>query len=143
MSKSFAFALSFLVAASSADACMTFVVGKKASATGRSVISARTAVRCRPSRMRRFFVWSLDKRRDPYAKRCAVVTPCGSRHPDCENVVRSRWLELTMADSDRIEVDGVALEGPDVAATPADLARQAYRLEKRACPHVRAITSPC
>ena len=84
--------------------------------------------------MRRFFAWSLDKRRDPYAKRCAVVTPCGSRHPDCEGVVRSRWLELTMAESDRIEVDGIALEGPDVAATPADLARQAYRLEKRVCP---------
>lgn len=84
--------------------------------------------------MRRFFAWSLDRRRDPYAKRCAVVTPCGSRHPDCEGVVRSRWLELTMAESDRIEVDGIALEGPDVAATPADLALQSYRLEKRVCP---------
>ena len=34
MSKLFVFALSFLVAATSADACMTFVVGKKVSKTG-------------------------------------------------------------------------------------------------------------
>jgi hypothetical protein len=62
--------------------------------------------------MRRFFAWSADKRRNPYAKRTALVTPCGTKHPDVEKVVRSRWLELVEATEDEIAVDAIVLHGP-------------------------------
>ena len=91
--------------------------------------------------MRRFFAWSLDKRRNPYARRCALVTPCGTSHPGNEDVVRSRWLELVKADSDRIVMDAIELEGPDVAKTDSDLGRQAYRLGRRVCPQGARIVA--
>ena len=84
--------------------------------------------------MRKFFAWSKDKKRDPYAKRCALVNPCGTRHPGYEGIVQTRWLELVEADSDRLTMDAIELEGPDIAQTEADVAKQTYRLEKHVCP---------
>jgi predicted esterase len=81
--------------------------------------------------MRRFFAWSADKHRNPYAKRTALVTPCGTKHPDVEKVVRSRWLELVEATEDEIAVDAIVLHGPAVAQTDDDLKRQTYTLVKR------------
>lgn len=81
--------------------------------------------------MRRFFAWSADKRRNPYAKRTALVTPCGTKHPDVEKVVRSRWLELVEATEDEIAVDAIVLHGPAVAQSDDDLKRQTYSLVKR------------
>ena len=81
--------------------------------------------------MRRFFAWSADKRRNPYAKKAALVTPCGTKHPDVEKVVRSRWLELVEAVEDEIPVDAIVLHGPAVAQTDDDLKRQTYSLVKR------------
>jgi len=80
---------------------------------------------------RRFFAWSLDKRRDPYAGKCALVTPCGTRHPCVEDVVRSRWLELVEAGDGEISVDAVLLHGPDIARAADDLAKQTYSLTRR------------
>ena len=91
--------------------------------------------------MRRFFAWSLGKRRDPYAKKCALVTPCGTCHPGSEDVARSRWLELAAAESDKLEIDAIALDGPDRAESDADLARQTYRLVKRVCPQGARIVA--
>ena len=91
--------------------------------------------------MRRFFAWSLDKRRNPYARRCALVTPCGTSHPGNEDVVRSRWLELVKAESDRLEIDAILLEGPDIAETESDLERQKYRLGCRVCPQGARIVA--
>ena len=84
--------------------------------------------------MRRFFAWTRDKRRDPYAKRAAVVTPCGTRHPVNESHYRTRWLELLAASSGPIEVDAIVLEGPNVARTEDEFRRQTHRLVKRTCP---------
>jgi predicted esterase len=81
--------------------------------------------------MRRFFAWSADKRRSPYAKRTAIVTPCGTKHPDVEKVVQSRWLELVETVEDEIAVDAIVLHGPAVAQTDDDLKRQTYSLVKR------------
>ena len=81
--------------------------------------------------MRRFFAWSADKRRNPYAKRTALVTPCGTKHPDVEKVVRSRWLELVEAVEDEIPVDAIVLHGPAVAQMDDDLKRQTYSLVRR------------
>ena len=81
--------------------------------------------------MRRFFAWSADKRRNPYAKKAALVTPCGTKHPDVEKVVRSRWLELVETVEDEIPVDAIVLHGPAVAQMDDDLKRQTYSLVKR------------
>ena len=81
--------------------------------------------------MRRFFAWAADKRRNPYAKRTALVTPCGSRHPDLGRLARSRWLELVESDYGEIGVDAVVLHGPDIAKTEDDLAKQTYSLNRQ------------
>ena len=81
--------------------------------------------------MRRFFEWTTDKRRDPYARRVALVTPCGTKHPDVERLKRTRWLEVEETAGGKIDVDAIVLHGPDIAETDADLGRQTYSLEKR------------
>lgn len=43
---------------------------------------------------RRFMEWTKDKRRAPYARKTALVTPVGSWHPSAEPVAKARWLEL-------------------------------------------------
>ena len=81
--------------------------------------------------MRRFFAWSADKRRNPYAKKAALVTPCGTKHPDVERVSRSRWIELVEAERGEIAIDAIVLHGPDIANVENDLERQTYTLERR------------
>ena len=91
--------------------------------------------------MRRFFAWAVDRRRNPYARRTALVTPCGTRHPDLERVERSRWLELVAADVGEIEVDAIELHGPNVALTDDDLALQTYSLARRKWKHAARIVA--
>ena len=81
--------------------------------------------------MRRFFAWAKDKRRNPYAKKVALVTPCGTKHPDLEQVSKSRWLELVERSAGEITVDGIELYGPPIAETDDDLARQTYSPVRR------------
>ena len=81
--------------------------------------------------MRRFFEWAEKRRRDPYARRTALVTPCGTMHPDVERVSRSRWLEIVETADGGIDVDAVELRGPNVAESDEDLGRQTYVLAKR------------
>lgn len=81
--------------------------------------------------MRRFFAWTIDKRRNPYAKKTALITPCGTKHPDVEKVVKSRWLELIETTEDEIGVDAIVLHGPDIARSDDDLRKQRYTLSKR------------
>jgi hypothetical protein len=81
--------------------------------------------------MRRFFAWTEGKRRNPYAKKVALVTPCGTKHPDLEPVSKSRWLELVERSAGEIAVDAIELHGPAIAKTDDDLARQTYSLAKR------------
>ena len=84
--------------------------------------------------MRRFFAWAMRQKRSPYAKKVALISPCGTRHPSLELPKRTRWLEVMEAVPGRLALDGIALEGPDVALSQDDLARQTYRLEKREFP---------
>lgn len=81
--------------------------------------------------MRRFFAWTEGKRRNPYAKKVALVTPCGTKHPDLEPVTKSRWLELVERSAGEIAVDAIELHGPAIAETDDDLTRQTYTLAKR------------
>ena len=80
---------------------------------------------------RRFFAWTVGKRRNPYAKKAALITPCGTKHPDVEKIVKSRWLELIEATEDEIGVDAIVLHGPAVAKTDEDLRNQHYTLTMR------------
>lgn len=81
--------------------------------------------------MRRFFAWTIDKRRNPYCTKAMLVTPCGSKHPDLERVSRARWLELVETVAGEIAVDAIVLHGPNIAKREADLERQTYSLVKR------------
>ena len=81
--------------------------------------------------MRRFIAWTDGKSRNPYAKKTALVTPCGTKHPDVEKIVRSRWLELLEAEDEEIAVDAIVLQGSDIAKNEEDLRNQRYILAKR------------
>lgn len=80
---------------------------------------------------RRFFAWTLKQRRAPYAKKTALVTPCGSLHYKLEEITRARWLELIEAEKGDIMVDAVSLKGPRIAEKEEDLKAQTYELVKR------------
>ena len=79
---------------------------------------------------RRFFKWSLDKRRNPYAKKVTLITRCGSAHPDVDTVNRTRWLEALDTVEGEVSVDMIVLRGPDIANTDEDLKLQTYELIK-------------
>ena len=81
--------------------------------------------------MRRFFAWTAGKRRNPYAKRTALITPCGTMHPEVERLKRARWLELIEATAGKIAVDAIVLQGPDIAWKDEDLKLQTYTLVSR------------
>ena len=81
--------------------------------------------------MRRFFAWTAGKRRNPYAKRTALITPCGTMHPEVERPKRARWIELIEATAGKIAVDAIVLQGPDIAWKDEDLKLQTYTLVSR------------
>lgn len=81
--------------------------------------------------MGRFFAWTADKKRNPYARKTALITPCGTKHPDVEKITRTRWLELADSVFGEIAVDAIVLHGPDIAATEDDLQKQSYSFTKR------------
>ena len=81
--------------------------------------------------MCRFFAWTADKKRNPYARRAVLVTPCGTKHPDVERVVRARWLELSETEPGEIAVAAIVLHGPNIASSEEDLDRQTYSLVLR------------
>ena len=82
--------------------------------------------------LRRFFAWTADKRRNPYARRTALVTPCGTMHPGVETITCSRWLEIDKPPArGEIAVDAIVLHGPDKAVTEDDLPKQTYAFTTR------------
>ena len=81
--------------------------------------------------MRRFFAWAADKRRNPYARRTALVTPCGTMHPEVERMKRARWLELVESEGGEIAVDAIVLSGPDIVWKDEDLKLQTYSITRR------------
>ena len=89
-----------------------------------------------PSQMalQRFLNWAARQKRDPYAPRCAVITPNGSCDPDLEDRRASRWLEITQTVPGKIELDKINLTGPNIAWTIDELNAQSYYLGKTAYP---------
>ena len=90
---------------------------------------------------RRFMEWTKDKRRAPYARKTALVTPVGSWHPSAEPVAKARWLELVESTDGSISVDAIELRGPAVAKVPEDLEKQTYALVKRTVEHGARIVA--
>jgi len=79
---------------------------------------------------KRFLRWAARQKRAPYASRCAVVMPNGSKDPDLENISRSRWLEITERRPGKITLDKINLTGPNIAWTVDELEAQSFYLSK-------------
>ena len=94
-----------------------------------------------PSQMslKRFLNWAARQKRDPYAKRCAVITPNGSCDPDLESHTASRWLEITETVPGHIELDKIHLTGPNIAWTTDELNAQSFYLGKASYPGAEII----
>ena len=90
---------------------------------------------------RKFMEWTKDKRRAPYARKTALVTPVGSWHPGAEPVTKARWLELLEETGGSISVDAIELSGPAVANVPADLEKQTYAVAPRTVAHGARIVA--
>lgn len=88
---------------------------------------------------KRFLCWAARQKRDPYAKRCAVITPNGSCDPDLEPVMSSRYLEITGTCPGNIKLDKIVLTGPNIAWNPEELAAQDYYLTYKEYPGARLI----
>lgn len=80
--------------------------------------------------MRRFFAWAARQRRQPYAQQAVVVSPCGTRHPVMETMMKSRWLVVASVSPGPILLDKIHLTGPNVAHTEEEWQAQSYSLEK-------------
>ncbi len=78
----------------------------------------------------RFLRWAARRKRAPYASRCAVVMPNGSRDPDLENLNASRWLEITGTHPGKVALDKIVLTGPNIAWNADELAMQSFYLRK-------------
>ncbi|MBR4676294.1 MAG: hypothetical protein IKP00_17690 [Victivallales bacterium] len=87
----------------------------------------------------RFLDWAVKQRRNPYPKKCALVTPCGSGDPDLENRSSSRYLEILKQEPGLVSYDRIQLHGPNVAWTVQQFLQQGYSLEKSWRPGARII----
>ena len=94
-----------------------------------------------PSQMSflRFLTWAARQKRNPYANRCAIITPNGSCDPDLEPCRSSRYLELTAVRPGNIRLDKIILTGVNVAWTVEELATQSFYLKKVEYPGARII----
>ena len=98
-----------------------------------------------PSQMAlsRFLKWAARQKRNPHASRCAVITPNGSRDPDLEEKMASRWLAITQTIPGNIELDRINLTGPNIAWTIDELNAQGYYLDKATHPGASLIGENC
>lgn len=78
----------------------------------------------------RFLRWAQRQKRNPYASRCAVITPNGSCDPDLEVCRASRWLEVTGTAAGTVKLDKIVLTGPNMAWNADELAMQSFYLTK-------------
>lgn len=77
---------------------------------------------------RRFVTWAKSLRRDPFAPRVAIITPCktglnGVEVPQC----RSRWLEIVSTKAGKIKIDENWLQGPMYAWSLSQFEKQSQR----------------
>ena len=86
-----------------------------------------------------FIEYATRFKRDPYPKRCAVISPGGSADPTLEEHLSSRYLRIDKCLPGCVELDKIVLTGPNIAWTVKELNEQSYRLEKIARPGARLV----
>lgn len=84
-----------------------------------------------------FIEYASQFKRNPYPKRCAVISPGGSADPTLEEHCASRYLRIDKTTEGFIELDKIILTGPNIAWTVQELKLQSYRLEKISRPGAR------
>ena len=77
---------------------------------------------------RRFLAWAAKRRRDPCAKKAALVAPCGNGYPKLHPIRTMRWLELVETVPGKIAYDSIKLTGPKLAYTLDEFLQQGYTL---------------
>ena len=92
---------------------------------------------------RRFLKWAEKQKRQPYAAKCALITPRGSADPEMFDAPRSRYLELLEAGDGTILYDKIHQTGPNIAWTVDDLMQQDYELQTIAMAGSRIIAENC
>ena len=92
---------------------------------------------------RRFLKWAEQQKRQPYARKSALITPRGSADPEMHHAPRCRYLELLEAGNETILFDKIRQTGPNIAWTVDDLLQQNYELETAAISGSRIIAENC
>ena len=78
----------------------------------------------------RFINYAMQFKRDPYAKRCAVVSPAGSADPTLTPHTASRWLRINETAPGKVTLDKILLHGPNIAWTVQEFCQQSYSLDR-------------
>ena len=86
-----------------------------------------------------FISYAMQFRRDPYPRRCAVISPGGSADPTLEEHLSSRYLRIDGTLPGTVELEKIVLTGPNIAWTVEELRAQSYRLEKAPHPGARLV----
>ena len=86
-----------------------------------------------------FISYAMQFRRDPYPRRCAVISPGGSADPTLEEHLASRYLRIDGTLPGTVELDKIVLTGPNIAWTVEELRAQSYRLAKAPHPGARLL----
>lgn len=86
-----------------------------------------------------FISYAMQFRRDPYPRRCAVISPGGSADPALEEHLSSRYLRIDGTLPGTVELDKIVLTGPNIAWTVEELRAQSYRLAKAPHPGARLL----
>ena len=89
--------------------------------------------------LKRFLKWAEVQKRDPYAVKCALITPRGSADPELHDAPRSRYLEVLEPGNAKIKFDKIRQTGPNIAWTVEDFVQQNYELEQIELPGSRII----
>lgn len=76
----------------------------------------------------RFMDYAMQFKRDPYALRCAVISPAGSADPTLTAHRESRWLRIDSVTPGTVELDKILLHGPNIAWTVEEFRQQSYSL---------------
>ena len=86
-----------------------------------------------------FISYAMQFRRNPYPRRCAVISPGGSADPTLEEHLSSRYLRIDEMLPGTVDLDKIVLTGPNIAWTVEELRAQSYRLVKAPHPGARLI----
>ena len=86
-----------------------------------------------------FISYAMQFRRNPYPRRCAVISPGGSADPTLEEHLSSRYLRIDGTLPGAVELDKIVLTGPNIAWTVEELRAQSYRLAKAPHPGARLL----